>query len=72
MKTKAERIAQYKKWIAQAEEQYNQAAKQETPYDVANGSRTWCQADYTPGMDAMSQDIAILEIELRELESEEE
>jgi len=70
MKTKAEQIAQHKKWIAQVKELYKQAAKQETPYDVANGSRAWCQADHTPGMDKLAEDWAILEMELEELEQE--
>lgn len=47
-------------------DQYKKAAAEETPYDVANGSRSWCQADRTPGMDQLANEIGIMEEEMRE------
>ena len=68
--TTAQKIEQHKKYIEKAKKQYNQAAAQETPYDVASGARTWSQGDYTPMMDKMAEDWAILELELKELEKQ--
>lgn len=50
---------------------YNKLAAQQTPYDVLNGSRTWCQGDHTPDMDSLANMIGEAEAELRELENKE-
>ena len=56
-------------------EQLNKAKVEETPFDVANGSRGWNQADRTPGIDQLANEIGIMEAELesqQEIEEEPE
>lgn len=67
MKTKSEQIAELKAAIDLYTRQYEQARREEMPYDVANGSRSWTQADNTPAMDQAAQEIGIMEAELKEL-----
>ncbi len=52
--------------------QYKEALKEETPYDVANGSRGWDQADHTPGIDKLANEIGIMEAELESQQGTEE
>jgi hypothetical protein len=52
--------------------QYQEALAEETPYDVANGSREWDQADHTPGIDQLANEIGIMEAEMAAQEGTEE
>jgi len=53
-------------------EQLKKAKVEETPFGVANGSRGWDQADHTPGIDQLANEIGIMEAELRDAKGEEE
>ena len=60
-------IKELENTIKYLKEQFRQAAKAETPYDVVNGSERWSQADYTPGMDQLANEIGIAEDQLKNL-----
>jgi len=53
-------------------EMLQKAKVEETPHDVANGSRGWDQADRTPGIDQLANDIGYMEALLADIEKEQE